>query len=171
MSVGCARLGSPTHIGIGINSGLAFVGNTGSQRKFKYGPLGNSVNVASRVQGATKYLRVDALITDATQNRLSQSTRIRRLCKVRVVNIKEPVNLYELAVDESPDWTKLCADYQAALECFESKDFRKAAGMLSQLILQYPNDGPSLILLSRVVECLVKASDDDFDPVWELPGK
>ena len=42
--------------GLGLNTGVARVGNTGTQRKFKYGPLGNSVNLASRVQGATKYL-------------------------------------------------------------------------------------------------------------------
>ena len=41
-------------LGIGINTGLARVGNTGSRRKFKYGPLGDTVNVASRVQGASQ---------------------------------------------------------------------------------------------------------------------
>ena len=45
------------NLGIGINSGPASVGNTGSIHKFKYGPLGNTVNLASRVQGATKYLK------------------------------------------------------------------------------------------------------------------
>ena len=50
-------------VGIGINTGIARVGNTGSQRKFKYGPLGDTVNVASRVQGASKYFRSNLLIT------------------------------------------------------------------------------------------------------------
>ena len=52
--------------GIGINTGMARVGNTGSKVKFKYGPLGNTVNLASRVQGITKKLGVAALITDST---------------------------------------------------------------------------------------------------------
>ncbi len=48
--------GNALSLGIGINSGPAQVGNTGSSRKFKYGPHGHTVNVASRVQDATKIL-------------------------------------------------------------------------------------------------------------------
>ena len=61
-------LGEPLNIGIGINTGVARVGNTGSQYKFKYGPLGNPVNLASRVQGATKYLRCPLLIMSSPQD-------------------------------------------------------------------------------------------------------
>ena len=67
-----------TRIGIGINSGSAHVGNTGSVRKFKYGPLGPSVNLASRIQGATKYLGVPILITGDTKEALAKSFSIRR---------------------------------------------------------------------------------------------
>ena len=49
-------------LGIGLNTGPARVGNTGSQYKFKYGPLGNTVNLASRVQGITKYVRCRLLV-------------------------------------------------------------------------------------------------------------
>ena len=59
-------MGRPMAIGIGLSSGPAQVGNTGSKLKFKYGPLGNTVNLASRIQGATKYLKTRVLITDAT---------------------------------------------------------------------------------------------------------
>ena len=52
------RLGKAIGLGIGINSGAALVGNTGSRQKFKYGPLGHTVNLASRVEGATKHLGV-----------------------------------------------------------------------------------------------------------------
>src|SRR5207302_9074849 len=50
-------LEEPMGLGVGINTGLARVGNTGTQRKFKYGPLGGTVNLASRVQGANKFLK------------------------------------------------------------------------------------------------------------------
>jgi adenylate cyclase len=59
-------VGSPLRIGIGINTGPALVGNTGSTRKFKYGPHGHTVNVTSRVQQATKTLKFPVLITTAT---------------------------------------------------------------------------------------------------------
>jgi adenylate cyclase len=47
-------VGGPTEVGIGVNTGPAQVGNTGSTFKFKYGALGNTVNLGSRVQGLTK---------------------------------------------------------------------------------------------------------------------
>src|SRR4051812_38517110 len=80
-------LGAPMGFGVGLNTGLARVGNTGTQRKFKYGPLGNSVNLASRVQGATKYLKAPLLVTKATHARLEGAMLARRVCGVRVVNI------------------------------------------------------------------------------------
>jgi adenylate cyclase len=164
------RIHDTTQIGIGINTGRAHVGNTGSQRKFKYGPLGTPVNLASRVQGATKFLRTDLLVTGNTRKQLTDVSRARRLCQVRVVNISEPVDLYQLPVGAPTGWDKLCAEYEKALEEFERQNFRSAAGILSRLICEDPDDGPAMALLARTVDCLMKASPD-FTPVWDLPGK
>ncbi len=82
--------------GIGINTGMARVGNTGSRVKFKYGPLGNTVNLASRVQGITKKLGVAALITESTAEAIGRAFDYRRLAVVRPLGIVEPVGLHEL---------------------------------------------------------------------------
>jgi adenylate cyclase len=162
-------LSEPTNLGIGINSGPARVGNTGSERKFKYGPLGNTVNLASRVQGATKYLKARLLVTGATQGQLDASFPSRRLCKVAVVNIAEPVDLYELVPPGQEGWAALQSGYEQALEGFETKEFRKTARILGNLIMQFPEDGPTLVLMSRAVNSIVDESA--FEPVWKLPGK
>ena len=164
------RLGAETRLGIGMNSGIARVGNTGSHRKFKYGPLGNTVNLASRVQGATKHLRTGVLVTAATQSQLDASLATRRLCQVRVVNIVEPVTLFELRPDVSAGDEALCRRYEQALTQFESGDFRRALETLSQVLAQFPNDGPSQVLQSRA-EAAFAGSSSAFSPVWELPGK
>lgn len=155
--------------GIGINTGIARVGNTGTNRKFKYGPLGNTVNLASRVQGATKYLKTDLLITAATRQQLPDSMVARKLCKVVVTNISEPVELYELPLPETAD-RRLGELYETALHEFESRNFRKAAKVLSDLVELHPHDGPSLNLLCRAVESLVK-EDANVSTDWILPGK
>jgi adenylate cyclase len=157
-------------LGVGINTGTARVGNVGTARKFKYGPLGNTVNLASRVQGATKYLKTRLLITQATQALLDASFLTRRLCRVRVVNIQEPVDLYELVVPGQHGLPDLKVEYEKALAEFEKKHFRSAARILGPLVAEHLNDGPSLVLMSRAVNALVLDSSD-FDPVWELPGK
>jgi adenylate cyclase len=157
-------------LGIGLNTGRAQVGNTGSQRKPQYGPLGNTVNLASRVQGATKYLKARLIITDATRNRLDDSFAVRRLCQVRVVNIAEPVNLYELAPAGQPGWESLKSRYEQALQEFEDANFRAAVGILGGLVSEYPEDGPAQVLNARASNALIQESVA-FDPVWELPGK
>ena len=91
-----ASLGTETRIGIGVNTGPAQVGNTGSTFKFKYGPLGNTVNLGSRVQGLTKYLQRSLLVTRATREQLGDDFIARRVVRVRVVNIAAPVDLYEV---------------------------------------------------------------------------
>jgi len=157
-------------LGIGINTGEARVGNTGSRQKFKYGPLGNTVNLASRVQGATKYLKAGLLITDSTYRQLNGAFHTRRLCSVSVVNIKQPVDLHELVLPGRPEWEDLRQRYEAALAEFERQEFRDAAGILGNLLTDHRLDGPSILLLSRVVPYLVE-DPQDFDPVWKLQGK
>lgn len=162
-------LGGPMGFGIGLNTGQARVGNTGTQRKFKYGPLGNSVNLANRVQGATKYLKAPLLVTRATHLKLAGSAPSRRVCAVRVVNIAEPVDLYELAPAGRPGWAALAAAYEDALGRFERRDLDGAMRVLFQLLTDH-DDGPALVLLGRAIA----QRDLDpaaFDPVWELPGK
>ncbi len=165
-----ATLGETMDLGIGINSGVARVGNTGSRHKFKYGPLGNTVNLASRVQGATKYVRSRILVTDATRSLMGQGFASRRVCQVRVVNIAEPVVLHELGRTDDAGWGELQRAYEGALSAFENRDFHEAAHLLGGLLQTRPDDGPSLLLLSRVANCLV-STDREFNPCWDLPGK
>lgn len=157
-------------LGIGVNTGVARVGNTGSPHKFKYGPLGNTVNLASRVQGATKYLKCPLLITGATRERLDDSFLPRRVARVRVINIAEPVDLYELADPSRPGWSEARTQYEKALDLFEKGEFGQAGHILGELRRQQPDDGPTLVLLYRAVQRLVEGSSA-VGPIWELSGK
>src|SRR5262245_18369584 len=165
-------LGEPMRLGIGLNTGEAHVGNTGSPRKFKYGPLGNTVNLASRVQGACKHLKTRFLITAETYNHLDRAmqAQARRLCQVRVINIATPVTLYELAPREGislEDWKE---KYETALDHFEKSNYRMAARLLQPLISEQVNDGPSIVLMARAIQGLANGTPPDH-PVWELPTK
>ncbi|MEM9283458.1 MAG: response regulator [Verrucomicrobiota bacterium] len=164
-------VGARTAVGIGINTGEALVGNVGTHRKFKYGPLGTVVNLASRVQGATKYLKSSLLVTGFTAEQIPEEIRTRRLCQVRVQNIKAPVDLFELKMPDAPDnWADLALSYENALEQFEQKNFRRASSILGDVLLALPNDGPSLQLMRRVVDAML-GDDEQFSPIWDLPGK
>ena len=168
------KLQEPTKLGIGVNTGVARVGNTGTRRKFKYGPLGNTVNVCSRVQGATKYLKTGIIATSATHDRLDDSLARRRLCQVRVMNIAQPITLFELCPQPSDEWRALAAKYDEALAEFEQQRFSRTTAILGELLEKHPDDGPATVLLSRAAGLLadqLAGRAAAFDPVWELPGK
>jgi adenylate cyclase len=165
-----SKLGEPFSVGIGVNTGTARVGNTGSTHKFKYGPLGHTVNLASRVQGATKYLRCRLLITEFTHAQLGSGFDTRRLCKVHVVNIAQPVSLFELSARRTVSFAEIKPVYEAALARFEVGEFRACAQELGNLLSAHPDDGPALVLMGRAINHLV-LPPERFDPVWELPGK
>ena len=151
------RLQETVQLGIGINSGSAHVGVIGSSPKFKYGPLGATVNLASRVEGTTKHLRSSLIVSQHTKKLLQgkHEYSIRRLCRASVVNMKRPVSLYEVQLfDEQSN--RLFRTYQSALRLYENREFRGAARILGQLLSTYEElaDVPSQMLMSRVLSAI-----------------
>lgn len=164
-------VGAETEVGIGINSGEALVGNVGTHRKFKYGPLGTAVNLASRVQSATKLLRTSLLITGETAAKVLGTFPTRRLCQVRVQNIMAPVHLHELKVPGIfPDWERLSASYERALHRFEKGDFEGARQDLARFLGEVPGDGPGKKLMDRI-EAALQLDAPAFESIWTLPSK
>jgi adenylate cyclase len=167
------RLGCPLTLGLGLNTGPALVGNTGSQYKFKYGPLGHAVNLASRIEGATKQLGLPVLITGSTRALLGDRFATRRICKVRVVGISGAVDLYELHAEHAtPDWQKKRDAYEQALALYEAGQWsaccRATYGILAGQENNY--DIPSLNLVMKAVEC-IKSPPKQFDPIVDLTSK
>jgi adenylate cyclase len=168
------RIGGPFGLGIGLNTGEALVGNTGSRSRFKYGPLGHAVNLASRVEGATKQMGVPALITGATHAALGKhDLATRRLCRVAVVGIDHPVDLYELHADRlDPAWQARRDTYEEGLRHFEAGEMPRACRAFHALLEGQEGryDLPTLGLLGRAIEHL-KDPTRPFNPVLKLDTK
>ncbi|MCS6851999.1 MAG: adenylate/guanylate cyclase domain-containing response regulator [Gemmataceae bacterium] len=162
-------IGEPISLGIGINSGPARVGNTGTRRRLKYGALGDTVNLASRVQGATKYLMARLLITDDTRRRLRQKFHVGRVANVQAVNIDRPITLYEVHARTDRASVAVRRLYARALRLYENRRFKEAAEVLGSLLTQYGAQGPAVWLMSRTMDCL--AQPGKWRKLWDLPGK
>lgn len=159
-------------LGVGINTGPALVGNTGSRVKFKYGPMGPAVNLANRVEGTSKQLGVPIVITGATRSQLDDSFDTRRLCRGRLIGAAEPVDLIELAIHASAEWNARRDTFEAALAQYESGRWSECCQTIYPLLADHAGqyDVPSLSLLARAVDCL-KIAPQAFDPVVEFMHK
>lgn len=164
-----SKLGEETDIAIGLHSGSAQVGNIGSRRKYKYGALGTTVNLASRIQGSTKYVGASLLASAATVQHADSEFAFRRLCTIRTVNIDAPVPIYELCDQPNEQWRMLTREYEAALQHFERQEWEPARTTISGLRSQFPDDLPTQLLQERLEASA--ANPRSFDSVWTLGGK
>jgi adenylate cyclase len=165
-----AILGEKMQLSIGINSGMAQVGNTGSRQKFKYGALGPTVNLCSRIQGINKRLGTRILISEATEKKLPPEILTRRVASVLPNNFDTPVVLHEVFPAGQNSWPRCKTDYEKALSLFEKGEFLLSASMLGNFRLEHPDDGPALLLLYRAVRGMVEGREGNH-PLWVFRNK
>ena len=154
------KLGTRIRLGIGLHTGLAQVGNSGSQRRLKYGPRGHAVNLASRVEAATKVLRAACLLTASTQAALTIAVPRRRVCRAQLTGMAEPVDLYELpATADDSTWVDRCDKYASALQLWEEERSDMCLTVLRAMQAEYGRtDGPVEWLAAKCEERVVVGS-------------
>jgi adenylate cyclase len=132
-------------IGIGLNTGVASVGNMGSSLRYGYTALGDSVNLSSRLEGLNKDYGTHILVNDTTYLAARNSGFIfRELDLIRVKGKLQPVVIYEL-VAFSPDLTaemQTLLDVSARLASSRQRRWSKLKPFQS-ILDQWPNDGPA----------------------------
>lgn len=168
--------GSTLRIGVGLHVGDACVGNLGSQQRFSYSAIGDTVNLASRVESLTKYYGVTLMVTEAVRVQASDLAYV-EVDRVRVVGRSEPVMLHVLLGDAAfangPQFLRMASAHSAMLESYQRGDFsdaqRQLQAMREDATLQ-PLTGLHALYAQRL-QHLIDVPPDAWDGIFTATSK
>jgi adenylate cyclase len=136
--------------------------------------MGNAVNLAARLEGVNKQYGTWIMTSGSTIAETGGKLLTRRLDRVRVVGMVEPVQLYEVmeTAEDAADWQKeLAGRFEGGMLLFESRNWQKAAETFKDAAAFAPADQPSKLYYNRCLSYLKNPPPDSWDGVMNLSEK
>jgi adenylate cyclase len=155
----------------GLSLGTATVGNMGSTRRFNYTAMGDTVNLASRLEGANKFFGTNVMMTEAVRASAADAIVARRLGRVQVVGKSIPTTVYELlgaTADVRGEDLERLERYHDALALLENGSASEA-GRKFEALIQAGTDHVLELCAKKCRE--METTGSRWDGVWVLTSK
>ncbi len=157
---------------MGINTGVATVGDFGARGQVNYTAIGDEVNLASRLEGVNKEFGTEIVVSEATYAPVRERFEARELALIKVKGRKHPVRIFELLGprgEVSPPQAEAARRFEAALEEFRARRFERAAEIFGTLA--GGGDPASGVYRALCEEYRSSPPPSDWDGSYEMESK